>query len=94
MQEALKRAMAENPELAKEFEETLARRVRDGITCYLYSEVHHPCFDVMTNLLRLLLQLSQAEAIEEKERGNRLFSEKKHEEAIKSFTKCIALDPK
>ncbi|GAX82631.1 hypothetical protein CEUSTIGMA_g10057.t1 [Chlamydomonas eustigma] len=62
--EALKRAMAENPKLAKEFEETLAQR------------------------------LAQAEAIEEKERGNRLFSEKKHEEAIKSFTKCIDLDPK
>jgi hypothetical protein len=64
MQEALKRAMAENPELAKEFEHTLAKRI------------------------------AQAGSVEEKEKGNRLFSEKKFDLAIKSFTKCIELDPR
>ncbi|GIL86349.1 hypothetical protein Vretifemale_14661 [Volvox reticuliferus] len=61
--EALKRAMAENPELAREFEGTLAGK------------------------------LKQAEAAEEKERGNAFFGRKKYDDAIKSFTRCIELDP-
>ncbi|KAG1674162.1 hypothetical protein FOA52_015793 [Chlamydomonas sp. UWO 241] len=61
--DALKRAMADNPELAKEFEETLNKRI------------------------------SQAEAAEEKSKGNKLFSEKKYAEAVAAFTKCIERDP-
>jgi hypothetical protein len=41
-----------------------------------------------------LIQLKQAEATEEKERGNTLFGRKKYEEAIKSFSRCIELDPR
>ncbi|KXZ48330.1 hypothetical protein GPECTOR_28g736 [Gonium pectorale] len=61
--EALRRAMADNPELAAEFQGTLEGK------------------------------LKAAEAAEEKERGNTLFGKKKYEEAAKSFSKCIALDP-
>jgi hypothetical protein len=39
-------------------------------------------------------QLRQAEANEEKERGNALFGRKKYEEAAKAFTRCIELDPR
>lgn len=60
---ALRRAMADNPELAKEFEGQLESRLR------------------------------QAEAAEEKERGNAAFGKKKFDEAIKSFSRCIELDP-
>lgn len=41
----------------------------------------------------LWLQLNQALATEEKEKGNKAFSDKKYDEAIKAFTKCIELDP-
>lgn len=33
------------------------------------------------------------EAAHEKERGNKAFKEKKFEEAVASFTKCLELDP-
>lgn len=41
----------------------------------------------------ILLQLNQARAKEEKDKGNRAFSEKKYDVAIKHFTSCIDLDP-
>lgn len=45
-------------------------------------------------MLPLPAQLAQAQAAEEKERGNKLFGNKKYKEAIESFTKCIELDPR
>ena len=45
-------------------------------------------------MLPLTAQLAQAQAAEEKERGNKLFGGKKYKEAIESFTKCIELDPR
>jgi hypothetical protein len=33
------------------------------------------------------------EATQEKERGNKAFKDKKYDEAITSFTRCIELDP-
>eukprot|EP00798_Chlamydomonas_sp_ICE-L_P016715 gene16714-22984_t len=61
--DALRRAMADNPELVKEFEGKLSQK------------------------------LNMATALEEKEKGNQFFGKKKYQDAIKSFTKCIELDP-
>eukprot|EP00197_Chlamydomonas_leiostraca_P003280 CAMPEP_0202873790 /NCGR_PEP_ID=MMETSP1391-20130828/24020_1 /ASSEMBLY_ACC=CAM_ASM_000867 /TAXON_ID=1034604 /ORGANISM="Chlamydomonas leiostraca, Strain SAG 11-49" /LENGTH=194 /DNA_ID=CAMNT_0049555077 /DNA_START=1 /DNA_END=582 /DNA_ORIENTATION=- len=55
--------MADNPELAREFEGKLTEK------------------------------LNAARAKEEKDKGNKAFSDKKYEQAISHFTTCIELDP-